>query len=50
MELSDTDQAVLESLIDPDGPGEAKYRWDDDYQKNILGMLLVDRGASGVSL
>ena len=43
MKLSDSDQAVLESLIDPDGPGEAKYRWDDDYQKNILGMLLVDR-------
>ena len=46
MPLSPEDQAVLESLVDPDASesrASNQYAWDEEFQRNILGMLLCDR-------
>lgn len=37
------EEQVLASLINPDDPTGDNYRWDEELQKNILGMLLCDK-------
>lgn len=51
--LNDQDQAILNSLVDPDKTGdEPKYPFDDDFLRVVLGTLLCNRYfiAQGASL
>jgi hypothetical protein len=41
--LTVDERAVLERLVDPDQQAQAKYLWDEDFQRILLGMLLSDR-------
>jgi len=41
--LTPDERAVLERLVDPDQQAQAKYLWDEDFQRVLLGMLLSDR-------
>lgn len=38
--LSQVDKSILEKLIDPDQQAQAKYLWDEDFQRVLMGMLL----------
>jgi len=38
-----TDQAHIEDLVDPDAEGDARYSWDEDFQRHIISMLLSDK-------
>lgn len=31
------------TLVDPDGEEESKYSWDEDFQRHVLALLVVDR-------
>jgi len=42
-ELNDKQQAILDTLIDPDVLKKPRYAWDDNFQRRLLGMLLTDR-------
>ena len=41
--LDEKDQAILESLSDPDAPVADTFKWDQDYQREIQSILLHDR-------
>lgn len=41
--LSQVDKSILEKLIDPDQQAQAKYQWDEDFQRVLMGMLLSNR-------
>jgi replicative DNA helicase len=41
--LSDEEQNELESHTESEEHSSAKYKWDDDFQRTILGLLLNDR-------
>lgn len=41
--LSQVDKSILEKLIDPDQQVQAKYQWDEDFQRVLMGMLLSNR-------
>lgn len=42
-ELTAEEKLQLESLIDPDEGVANEYKWDEEFQRHILGMLLNDR-------
>jgi len=41
--LSEKEKEILSELQDPDEEIEAQYKWDEDYQRYVLGMLLSDQ-------
>lgn len=40
MALTAAEQAILEQLEDPDAESPSSYKWDEEFQRHILGMLL----------
>ena len=42
-ELSEDEAAQLEGLTNPDGDSSDKYKWDEEFQRTIVGLLLNDR-------
>jgi len=42
-QLNEADQAIFNSLIDPDQVAEARYPFDDDFLRVLLGILLSNR-------
>lgn len=42
-ELTPEDKKILENLVDPNIEVANQYQWDEEFQRNIIGMLLVDR-------
>lgn len=41
--LTDKDQQILSSLVNPDAEKPVRYQWDEDFQRQILSLLLHDR-------
>ncbi len=41
--LSPVERSIFEKLIDPDQQQQAKYVWDEDFQRVLMGMLLCNR-------
>lgn len=41
--LTESEKAILEGLVNQDNQVEAKYLWDEDFQRVLLGLLLTDR-------
>ena len=41
--LSDVEQAELDKLTNPDDNPDEKYKWDEEFQRTIIGLLLNDR-------
>ena len=37
------DEVFIDDLIDPDGTEPIAYNWDEEFQRHILSVLLVDR-------
>ena len=37
------DEVFIDDLIDPDGVEPIAYNWDEEFQRHILSVLLVDR-------
>ena len=37
------DEVFIDDLIDPDGAEPIAYNWDEEFQRHILSVLLVDR-------
>lgn len=43
-ELSPEEEQILEGFADPDEPvNESQFKWDEEFQREILSMLLKDR-------
>jgi hypothetical protein len=42
-ELTPEEQSILETLADPDGEVDNQFKWDEEFQRHILGMLLNSR-------
>lgn len=42
-ELNEEESRELESLTNPDAKNAEHYRWDEDFQRTIIGLLLNDR-------
>jgi len=43
MALSPEEEKLLQTFTDPDAVEKDQYSWDDEFQRQILGMLLCDR-------
>jgi len=41
--LTDAEIAELEGLTNPDSKKQERYRWDEDFQRTVVGLLLNDR-------
>ena len=41
--LSVVERSILEKLIDPNQQAEAKYSWNEDFQRVVMGMLLCNQ-------
>lgn len=43
IELTEEEAAELSKLVNPDAVDESTYKWDEDFQRELLGLLLNDR-------
>ena len=43
MALSPQDMEEVSKLVDPDAPQQEKYKWDQEFQREILGLMLNDQ-------
>jgi len=43
MPLTPEEETLLQSFTDPDAAEKDSYHWDEEFQRQILGMLLCDR-------
>ena len=43
IELTKEEAAELSKLVNPDAEKTNAYKWDEDFQKELLGLLLHDR-------
>lgn len=41
--LSEENKEILNKLVDPDQHTKSKYNWDEDFQREIIGMLLTNK-------
>ena len=41
--LNDNEKKILEGLIPSSDAPKVKFRWDDNFQRRILGLILTDR-------
>ena len=40
--IDDTEENILDKLVNPDAVKKPKYSWDDNFQRRIVGLILTD--------
>lgn len=41
--LNDREEEILSKLVNPDEPKLTKFKWDENYQRRLIGLLLTDQ-------